>query len=215
MRRMQAAFADVMDIGRARAALRGGHGVGAELPSFLGAAAATAPDDAGAEDAAVQTAIALSLADQRQADVVPGVHPAIERGAQVLVGGFPLGALEGGSRELNGTPEGEDEYSRLVELEDVHPGVSRSTLDELAPPLPTDDAVALQAAVAGPDANATDECTVCLGEFQAEESLRLLPCCLRLYHAECIEQWLRRSRQCPTCKGYLAGGVHAGRHERA
>ena len=44
-----------------------------------------------------------------------------------------------------------------------------------------------------------EECSVCLGKFVEEESLKLLPCSHK-FHKECIETWLSRSGMCPICK---------------
>lgn len=44
------------------------------------------------------------------------------------------------------------------------------------------------------------ECLVCLGEFQQEESLRLLPKCSHAFHLPCIDAWLRTHKTCPLCR---------------
>ncbi|TKY47682.1 RING-H2 finger protein ATL54 [Spatholobus suberectus] len=44
------------------------------------------------------------------------------------------------------------------------------------------------------------KCLVCLGEFQQEESLRLLPKCYHSFHVPCIDTWLRSHRSCPLCR---------------
>ncbi|KOM39707.1 hypothetical protein LR48_Vigan03g308900 [Vigna angularis] len=44
------------------------------------------------------------------------------------------------------------------------------------------------------------ECLVCLGEFQQEESLRLLPKCSHAFHVPCIDTWLRTHKTCPLCR---------------
>ncbi|KAJ1259451.1 hypothetical protein BS78_10G156300 [Paspalum vaginatum] len=43
-------------------------------------------------------------------------------------------------------------------------------------------------------------CSVCLGAFQAGETVRLLPVCLHLYHVECIDPWLQAHSTCPICR---------------
>ncbi|RLN11865.1 RING-H2 finger protein ATL43-like [Panicum miliaceum] len=43
-------------------------------------------------------------------------------------------------------------------------------------------------------------CSVCLGAFQAGETVRLLPVCLHLYHVECIDPWLGAHSTCPICR---------------
>ncbi|CAL5214378.1 unnamed protein product [Lathyrus oleraceus] len=44
------------------------------------------------------------------------------------------------------------------------------------------------------------ECSVCLGEFQEEESLRILPKCSHAFHIHCIDTWLRSHQNCPLCR---------------
>jgi hypothetical protein len=43
-------------------------------------------------------------------------------------------------------------------------------------------------------------CSVCLGAFQAGETVRLLPVCLHLYHIECIDPWMDAHSTCPICR---------------
>ncbi|CAJ1854696.1 unnamed protein product [Sphenostylis stenocarpa] len=57
------------------------------------------------------------------------------------------------------------------------------------------------------------ECLVCLGEFQQEESLRLLPKCSHAFHVPCIDTWLRSHKTCPLCRASIAhdaGSVGGG-----
>ncbi|XP_019159440.1 PREDICTED: RING-H2 finger protein ATL52-like isoform X2 [Ipomoea nil] len=44
------------------------------------------------------------------------------------------------------------------------------------------------------------ECSVCLGEFQEGESLRLLPNCSHAFHLHCIDTWLKSQPSCPICR---------------
>ncbi|XP_059310778.1 RING-H2 finger protein ATL54-like [Lycium ferocissimum] len=41
------------------------------------------------------------------------------------------------------------------------------------------------------------ECSVCLGEFQKDETLRILPKCNHAFHISCIDTWLRSHTNCP------------------
>ncbi|KAB1998388.1 hypothetical protein ES319_D12G085200v1 [Gossypium barbadense] len=44
------------------------------------------------------------------------------------------------------------------------------------------------------------ECSVCLNEFQENESLRLLHKCSHGFHLPCIDTWLRSHQNCPLCR---------------
>lgn len=44
------------------------------------------------------------------------------------------------------------------------------------------------------------DCSVCLSEFQEDESLRLLPKCSHAFHLPCIDTWLRSHQNCPVCR---------------
>lgn len=47
------------------------------------------------------------------------------------------------------------------------------------------------------------DCPVCLCEFVAEDSLRLLPVCGHAFHINCIDTWLLSNSTCPLCRGSL------------
>lgn len=44
------------------------------------------------------------------------------------------------------------------------------------------------------------DCSVCLSEFEEEETLRLLPKCKHAFHLYCIDTWLRSHTNCPLCR---------------
>ncbi|XP_073311646.1 RING-H2 finger protein ATL57-like [Primulina huaijiensis] len=44
------------------------------------------------------------------------------------------------------------------------------------------------------------DCSVCLSEFEENESLRLLPKCNHAFHIPCIDTWLRAHTNCPMCR---------------
>mmetsp|Transcript_92760 Transcript_92760/g.258380 ORF Transcript_92760/g.258380 Transcript_92760/m.258380 type:complete len:91 (-) Transcript_92760:160-432(-) len=50
----------------------------------------------------------------------------------------------------------------------------------------------------------SDQCTICLEQFQAGEKLRMLPC-LHRYHCNCVDRWLlqARSPECPLCRNRI------------
>lgn len=43
-------------------------------------------------------------------------------------------------------------------------------------------------------------CSVCLSDFQEDETLRLLPKCNHAFHISCIDTWLRSHTNCPLCR---------------
>ncbi|KFK31717.1 hypothetical protein AALP_AA6G149800 [Arabis alpina] len=46
----------------------------------------------------------------------------------------------------------------------------------------------------------SQECSVCLNEFQEEEKLRIIPNCSHLFHIDCIDIWLQNNANCPLCR---------------
>lgn len=51
------------------------------------------------------------------------------------------------------------------------------------------------------DAGAVSQqkCMICLGDFAIGDSCRRLPC-RHIFHASCVDEWLRRCTDCPICK---------------
>ncbi|KAL3823980.1 hypothetical protein ACJIZ3_020009 [Penstemon smallii] len=47
------------------------------------------------------------------------------------------------------------------------------------------------------------ECSVCLNEFEDEETLKLIPKCDHVFHPECIDVWLQSHVTCPVCRAVL------------
>ncbi|XP_047319241.1 RING-H2 finger protein ATL52-like [Impatiens glandulifera] len=60
------------------------------------------------------------------------------------------------------------------------------------------------------DFNST-QCSICLGEYQEKEILRIMPICGHNFHLSCIDIWLRKHSTCPVCRlpicGYNQEGV--------
>ncbi|XP_072970901.1 RING-H2 finger protein ATL66-like [Typha angustifolia] len=44
------------------------------------------------------------------------------------------------------------------------------------------------------------QCTVCLGEYQEKDVLRILPYCGHSFHVTCIDIWLKQHSTCPVCR---------------
>ncbi|KVI03127.1 E3 ubiquitin-protein ligase RING1-like [Cynara cardunculus var. scolymus] len=51
------------------------------------------------------------------------------------------------------------------------------------------------------------DCAVCLGEFQDEENLRILPQCNHAFHVFCIDTWLRSHKNCPVCRASVTNNT--------
>ena len=43
------------------------------------------------------------------------------------------------------------------------------------------------------------DCSICMESFKPREEMRTLPC-LHFFHKNCIDRWLKQSKQCPICK---------------
>ncbi|XP_022757201.1 putative RING-H2 finger protein ATL69 [Durio zibethinus] len=44
------------------------------------------------------------------------------------------------------------------------------------------------------------QCSICLGEYQEKEVLRIMPKCGHYFHLSCIDVWLRKQSTCPFCR---------------
>ncbi len=69
------------------------------------------------------------------------------------------------------------------------------------PPAVTEEnlsALPVQSFAVGAVAAEDARCTICLGDYEAGDTLRTL-LCQHHFHKECVDQWLRKSRHCPLC----------------
>ncbi|XP_041004932.1 RING-H2 finger protein ATL2-like [Juglans microcarpa x Juglans regia] len=55
------------------------------------------------------------------------------------------------------------------------------------------------------------ECSVCLSEFEEDESLRLLPKCSHAFHLPCIDTWLGSHKNCPLCRAPIVSNAAGSR----
>ncbi|KAG0503037.1 hypothetical protein HPP92_003109 [Vanilla planifolia] len=44
------------------------------------------------------------------------------------------------------------------------------------------------------------QCSICLGEYEDKEILRIMPACLHSFHRTCIDEWLLKNSTCPICR---------------
>ncbi|XVE79832.1 hypothetical protein DITRI_Ditri14bG0088200 [Diplodiscus trichospermus] len=54
---------------------------------------------------------------------------------------------------------------------------------------------------------AESECSICLGVFEDEEKLKVLPECNHAYHSECVDNWLFSQSSCPLCRASLSPSI--------
>lgn len=45
-----------------------------------------------------------------------------------------------------------------------------------------------------------EKCPICLGDFEDEEMVIVLPRCSHIFHTLCIKEWMKRASSCPTCR---------------
>ncbi|XP_044478411.1 RING-H2 finger protein ATL54-like [Mangifera indica] len=53
------------------------------------------------------------------------------------------------------------------------------------------------------------ECSVCLNEFEEDETVRLLPKCNHAFHISCIDTWLSSHINCPMCRAFIVSDTGA------
>ncbi|KAJ1258090.1 hypothetical protein BS78_10G047100 [Paspalum vaginatum] len=51
------------------------------------------------------------------------------------------------------------------------------------------------------------QCTICLGLVRVGEAVRRLPACGHLFHAGCVDKWLRAHPTCPLCRATVVEAV--------
>ncbi|CAN8321625.1 unnamed protein product [Cochlearia groenlandica] len=53
------------------------------------------------------------------------------------------------------------------------------------------------------DGERSRECVICLSGYVVNEECRVFPICRHMYHALCIDAWLKNHLTCPTCRNDL------------
>ncbi|KAH7690370.1 E3 ubiquitin-protein ligase RNF38/44 protein [Dioscorea alata] len=51
--------------------------------------------------------------------------------------------------------------------------------------------------------SSSNQCSICLTDFQPNEHLRLLPSCSHSFHIDCIDIWLQSHPNCPLCRSLI------------
>jgi len=85
----------------------------------------------------------------------------------------------------------QDSYEALLQLEDVRVGTSNDVISSL--PVFTYKGENLS----------EKNCTICLEDFKYDRLLKRLTC-LHVFHQECIDEWLQKSKKCPICNSEVS-----------
>ncbi|KAI3446675.1 hypothetical protein Pfo_003340 [Paulownia fortunei] len=46
----------------------------------------------------------------------------------------------------------------------------------------------------------TSDCAICLDSFEEGDDCRNIPVCKHLFHAKCVDRWIRKKATCPVCR---------------
>jgi hypothetical protein len=83
-------------------------------------------------------------------------------------------------------------------LSSMEPAESRATESGVIAQLPVYKLTSI------PSSEERTRCLVCMEDYELGVEVKTLPCCKRyavhVFHTECIDQWLARSKLCPVCK---------------
>ncbi|KAJ3706658.1 hypothetical protein LUZ61_010363 [Rhynchospora tenuis] len=58
------------------------------------------------------------------------------------------------------------------------------------------------------------QCSICLGDYEEKEMLRVIPSCHHNFHLVCIDSWLQKQGNCPICRLPLKD-IFEGKHATA
>jgi hypothetical protein len=86
-------------------------------------------------------------------------------------------------------------YEELLALSDRIGTVSHGASAEQIARLPT----ITGRIPAGSDIQ-SQQCSICLYDYEASEERTLMPACMHQFHRECIVNWLKQSKLCPVCR---------------
>ncbi|PIM98944.1 hypothetical protein CDL12_04224 [Handroanthus impetiginosus] len=86
-------------------------------------------------------------------------------------------------------------YRRCARL--FNPNTAAASAAEGLPHLQAFLPVVLYRAAAFPTIS---DCAICLDSFQEGNECRNLPVCNHLFHAKCVDRWIRKKPTCPVCR---------------
>lgn len=145
---------------------------------------------AGAEqnDPELEASLALAMQLQQQDDA------AQLRAVLMGMGGAGGGGDDGDPRALSPS---QLDYEQLIRLGENVGSVSRGASQESVDELPVRSHAQCAAAHSGVIVGA--ECAICRMPFEPDDELRVLRC-RHAEHKDCLDEWLKRSKQCPLCQ---------------
>jgi hypothetical protein len=152
-------------------------------------------DFAGDDDETLAAIIAATM-DDGEVPVLP-VHVDGVAGARASGAQRPTAA---GPRP-SATHEPGMTYEELLQLEDVQEGLTLKEIDSF--PLLIYGETAPLPSSPGKEAGSAEACVICMEEIKYGSVVRQLPCSHWQFCADCIDDWLRRSKRCPICKEWL------------
>ncbi|KAJ6433074.1 hypothetical protein OIU84_020161 [Salix udensis] len=98
----------------------------------------------------------------------------------------------GRSHHLDGSLSMDDQDSVVIEI-----GLDEATLNTYPQLLYSEAKEKLQS---GDGSAGASCCSICLADYKDSDLLRLLPDCDHLFHAHCIDPWLKLHTSCPICR---------------
>lgn len=57
------------------------------------------------------------------------------------------------------------------------------------------------------DVAAAEQCAVCISAVRGDETVRRLPACGHVFHASCVDGWVRVHATCPMCRAEINGSA--------
>lgn len=86
--------------------------------------------------------------------------------------------------------------------EGVARGIDEATLDSYPRMVYSEKVFRSSKSEGKGDLEAEDKscCSICLSDYTESEVVRVMPDCGHMFHAVCIDQWLRRHATCPLCR---------------
>jgi hypothetical protein len=125
----------------------------------------------------------------------------IERSVPALISNGLRNLLGSRAVEATGDPRADlIQHILFIQqlLSSLEPAESQGTESRVMDQLPVYKLTSI------PSSEERKRCLVCMEDYELGVEVKTMPCCKRyavhVFHTECIDQWLARSRLCPVCK---------------